>query len=84
MAGIERAMTQGVPFFISWDGESGGAGSPGQGVAATGISCVRLGGDVDGLREWIGEEVPGLEFVGGEPGCRSVTLETADGPVELG
>lgn len=83
MAGIEHAMTGGLPFFLSWDGESGGGETPAEGRAATGISRVRLGGDPDRLREWLGDEVPGLELVGGEPGCRSVVLETGGGPVEV-
>jgi hypothetical protein len=83
MAGIERAMTEGVPFFISWDGAPGGVETPTAGGAATGISRVQVGGDPDRLRDWLGGDVPGLELVGGAPGCRSVTLETTSGPVEL-
>ncbi len=82
MAGLERALTEGFPFFLTWDGAHGGE-SPSEGIPATGISRIQLGGDVDGLRDWLGGDVPGLELVGGEPGCRSVTLETSGGAVEL-
>jgi catechol 2,3-dioxygenase-like lactoylglutathione lyase family enzyme len=83
LAGIENAIAEGLPFFISWDDATGGSESPAEGMPAVGISRVELGGDVDRVREWLGGTVPGLELVGGVPGCRSVTLETADGSVVL-
>jgi hypothetical protein len=83
MAGVERAMTEGVPFFITWDVTAGDGGTPAEGAPATGISQVLLGGDPERLCDWLGGDVPGLELVGGDPGCHSVTLETNGGPVEL-
>lgn len=84
MAGIDRTITEGVPFFITWDEDtSSGGEAPAEGSPATGISRVQLGGDPDRLRAWLGGDVPGLELVGGEPGCRSVTLETGRGAVKF-
>lgn len=83
-AGIDSAPMDGLPFFISWDGASGGGGvTPAEGAPATGISRVLLGGDPDRVRDWLGGDVPGLELVGGKPGCRSVNLYTSAVPVDL-
>lgn len=76
MAGLERALAERLPFFIAWDGPTGAdVPDPDEGRRADGVPHVEYGGDVDRLREWIGEDVPGLDLVGGESGVHALTLE---------
>ncbi len=84
LAGIEAAMGHRLPFFIQWD-EGHGAGSENatEGTTATAVTEVEVGGDPERLAEWLGEDVPGVSLVGGEPGLRSATIETDQGPVVL-
>ena len=83
LVGIEAAFTRSLPFFIEWgDGREHRMGphrAPGFGIA-----WVELGGDEVRLREWLGEDVPGLRVVGGEPGVRAACLRTPRGEVLLG
>lgn len=83
LAGVEASMARGLPFFIEWTPPSTG-GLP---VSATGSGStferLDLGGDVAELTEWLGQDVPGLNLVGGEPGIRGVVISTPTGPVHL-
>jgi len=83
LAGVEASITRGLPFFIEWTPPAKG-GLP---IAATGNGAtferLDLGGDVAVLTEWLGEDVPGLNLVGGEPGIRELVISTADGLVRI-
>jgi len=83
LAGVEAAITRGLPFFIEWTPPSTG-GLP---AAATrndaAFERLDLGGDTAALTDWLGAEVPGLNLVGGDPGVREVVISTPTGSVRL-
>lgn len=53
-------------------------------VHPRGIRRVGWGGPPSRLRSWLEEEVPGFEFVGGEPGPRWAEIETEAAVIRLG
>lgn len=83
LAGVEAAISRGLPFFIEWTAPLTG-GLP---VAATtndaAFERLDLGGDTAALTSWIGQEVPELNLVGGDPGIREVVISTPTGSVRL-
>jgi hypothetical protein len=83
LAGVEAAISRGFPFFIEWTPplEGGLPASATQNGAV--FERLDLGGDVRALTEWLGQDVPGVNLVGGEPGIREVVISTPDGPVHL-
>jgi len=85
VAGIERALADTLPFFIDWavpdDLHPGGASVEHE-VEPTGLE-VELAGDVDALRAWCGQEVPGLSLIAGAPRVGAVTVTTATGTVTI-
>ena len=85
MAGVERAIADGLPFFIQWsDPERGPGVAPARERARAGrFARVEVGGDQEELRAWVGEDVAGIAFVGGPPGIGAVTIETGAGDVIL-
>lgn len=85
MAGLESALAEGTPFFIDWDDATGAdVPDPDAGERANAVLRVALGGEADLIRAWVGEDVPGLDLVGGEPGVASVTVRVGDREVVLG
>ena len=82
IAGVEGAFTRSLPFFIQWGaGREHRMGS--DRTSGLGIEWVELGGDEVRLREWLGEDLPGLRATGGEPGVRAACLRTPSGEVLL-
>jgi len=83
LAGVEAAISRGLPFFIEWTPPlTGGLPAAATENGAT-FERLDLGGDVAALTEWLGQDVPGLNLVGGEPGIREVVISTTTGPVHL-
>jgi hypothetical protein len=76
IAGMEGALgAQRLPFFIDWgeraaelDAEHAAAAPDG------GITTVEVGGDPDTLRDWVGEALPEIVPVGGEPGVPAIHI----------
>jgi hypothetical protein len=68
-----------MPFVLAWDVpdelHAGGARA-GHGVRAQGIAWVEVGGAVEHLREWLGEQPP-IRVIEGEPGLRRVGVATS-------
>lgn len=81
-AGMVEMATRDVPFFLAWDGVRGADVHPDEGGPAE-VLGVELGGDPGELRDWLGEDVPGLRLVGGEAGLRRVELQTPRGRLDL-
>jgi hypothetical protein len=84
LAGFEMALAEQVPFFIEWREGREHRLPPrraGANPRASGVAWVELGGDVERVREWVGEDVDGLRLVGGEPGLRAIAVAIDDGEV---
>jgi hypothetical protein len=74
LAGLEVAMSTGLPFFIQWDidpdlhpGRAGGADGPG-------ISWVEVGGDAEVLAQWLGPNDLDVRGVDGPQGIHRVGI----------
>jgi hypothetical protein len=74
LAGLEVAMSTGLPFFIQWDidpdlhpGRAGGADGPG-------ISWVEVGGDAEVLAQWLGPNDLDVRCVDGPQGIHRVGI----------
>ena len=74
LAGLEIALTTGLPLFIQWDippedhpGRALGTGGPG-------ISWVEVGGDAKRLADWLGPNDLDVRPVGGLPGIHRVGI----------
>jgi len=83
-AGIEDpARPPWLPFFIAWDGprelHPARMEVPPHPSGAAGIGSVEVGGDVETLRAWLGDDDLPIEVVSDEPGVRAVHLMTAGG-----
>lgn len=83
LAGLEAAMTAGLPFFVQCDfdlahhpgnDEAGHSKQPG------GISWAQLSGDIDRVQRWLGDHT--LDIRPGSVGLR-VGIATADGEIVL-
>ncbi|MGH3126678.1 MAG: VOC family protein [Gaiellaceae bacterium] len=76
MAGIERALSDRLPWFIEW---SDAATYPGVAESALDARVVRieLEGDAAQLEAWLGEHALPLEI---RPGGRGITAVVLDGP----
>jgi hypothetical protein len=69
MAGVEDALSRGLPFFLRWDDE---ASNPARAVAPhrvapTGVAWVEAGGDGAALDSWLGAD-HGLDVRAVAPG----------------
>lgn len=76
LAGLERALNEGLPFFIQWDVAEEilpGATVTEPANPRTGIDRVVISGDVSVLGPWI-EGCEGVEIVEGEPGVVSASI----------
>lgn len=87
LVGIDDALSSArLPFFIEWDlgdvPHPGAATAPHQ-TSPHGISGLELGGDPDRVSSWLGPHDLPIDLVGGDPGPRSVTIATDEGPVVL-
>ena len=83
LAGLERALNDGVPFFIQW--EVAEEGLPGRTevdhqVEVLGVR-VSVGGDPEFMLAWLGE-VQGVSVVSGGPGL-SGAIATSGGVIDL-
>ncbi len=83
--GMEGALTEGLPFFITWPLD---ANHPAQTPAhhpsgANGIAWVELGGDPERVRAWLGSDEAQLRVVNAEPGPRRFAVRTPAGEVLL-
>lgn len=78
LAGVNEAITQGMPCFISWSDRDEVFGGD-AGIGASGITELELGGDLEQIRLWLGGDTEGLRLVGGAPGIRRLTIPTAGG-----
>ena len=74
LAGLEVAMSTGLPFFIQWDidpdlhpGRAGGADGPG-------ISWVEVGGDAEVLAQWLGPNDLDVRCVDGPQGIHRIGI----------
>jgi hypothetical protein len=81
MLGVEAAFSERVPFFLQWDDDAPHPGDSGGAHGA--ITWLELGGDPDHIQEWLGEDVPGLRLVGGDPGIRAMGIAGALGELRL-
>jgi hypothetical protein len=85
MAGLDDARRERwMPFFLTWevaDDLHPGRVRAGHGVRADGIAWVEVGGDVQGLRDWLGGEELPIRVVDGDPGVHRVAISNADGGV---
>jgi hypothetical protein len=86
MAGLAAALgPERLPFFIEWPG---GQGSPElDGLRhdpADGVEWVELGGQEHRVREWLGEDVPGVRAVSGPPGVHRCCIRRGGESVVLG
>jgi hypothetical protein len=84
LAGVEEAISEGLPFFIEWTPPLTGGLPEGGFDTGARFDRVDLGGDIERLGEWLGEDVPNLNLVGSEPGIHEVVIATAAGSVHLG
>ena len=84
LAGVEEAIFEGLPFFIEWTPPLKGGLPDGASDTGTRFERVDLGGDVARLTGWLGQDVPGLNPVGSEPGIHEVVIATPGGSVHLG
>lgn len=84
LAGMDRALANGIPFFIQWEVSqsempgSAGVDHPGGPVA---LRSLTVSGDLGTLRRWVGE-VPDVVLVDGEPGYEA-SFSTPRGMVSL-
>ncbi len=86
LAGLDNALSDGLPFFIEWDIAPGD--HPGHMVAAhanppVGIEWVEMGGSREQLDAWIGPHDLDLRAVGAGPGVRGVGIRTERGVIGL-
>lgn len=73
------------PFFIQWlvaDELHPGRMQAGHRVHPRGISWVEVQGDEQGVRDWLGEELP-VRVVAGPPALLAVGVDTDEGEVVL-
>lgn len=87
LAGLDSAMTESLPFFITWDGPP--EAHPGRVLAdhdvdVDGISWVEVGGDEALLWRRLGQDRVAVRPVGGPPGYGRLCLDSAGGPLVLG
>ncbi len=82
LAGLERMLADGLPFFIEWDVAESlfpGRGEVAPPNPAAGFDEVVLSGDLSLLGSWT-EGCPALRIVDGDPGVVSATV----GSISLG
>jgi hypothetical protein len=86
-AGLEDARRQPwMPFFIEWDVPvevHPGRARAGHGVRPSGIAWVRVAGDADRLREWLGDHELPIRVSDGAPGIHAVGVATAGGELVI-
>jgi hypothetical protein len=85
-------MSPNRPFFIAYDGDMAHrsarqranyerANHPSR---PGGVEWIEVGGDESRLRRWIGmDQLPGMRFVGGEPGVRSIGVSAPTGELVI-
>lgn len=83
--GMEGALTQGLPFFITW---GLGIDHPGRipvehPSGGRGIAWVEVGGDPDRVRAWVGVNERQLRLIGGQPGIRRFAVATSSAEITL-
>lgn len=80
LAGLEEAMTDGLPFFIQWDTEV----HPSAGGDVAGLmTWVEVGADPANLDAWLGDHSLDVRPVSGRPGPHRVGLRFGDREVVL-
>jgi Glyoxalase-like domain len=87
MAGLDDPRREPwMPFFLTWDISvelHPGRARAAQGLRATGIARVEVGGDAVRLRRWLGGEELPIRVTDGEPGIHRVAISTADGELVI-
>lgn len=84
LAGLNRTVDDGLPFFIEWDirdEHHPGRGTQLPAAASTSVQ-LRLPGDVGQLSDWVGG-APGVSLSEGSPGVAEVRIRTEDRVIEL-
>ena len=75
-----------MPFFIAWDVDPElhpGRARAALGSRVEGVARVKVAGDGDRLREWLGGNELPIDVVNGPPGIRAVLFATADGELVI-
>jgi hypothetical protein len=86
LAGVEDAAADpSLPFFLEW---GAGARFPGRAPAAhrdpeLRMEALRLSGDADRLRAWLGDHDLPVAVEPGTPAISSIVLSGTDGEIEL-
>ena len=86
LAGLDAALSDGLPFFIEWlmaPGDHPGHMSAGHANPPIGIDWVEIGGNRDKLEAWVGPHDLALRAVDAEPGIRRFGIRTERGVVQL-
>jgi Glyoxalase-like domain len=71
MAGVEEALSRGLPFFLRWDDAASNparAEAPHR-VAPAGVAWIEVGGDRAALDAWLGDEAGDLDVRASAPGA---------------
>jgi hypothetical protein len=83
MAGIERAVSDHLPWFIEWKDEATHPGLAERALDAR-VEHIEIEGDADELSSWLGTHSLPLEVRQGSTGVTAVVLRGARGPITLG
>jgi hypothetical protein len=80
--GSERALYDpSMPFFIQWDVD--GDFHPGH-AGEGDLVHVEVAGDVSRIADWLGDDVPNVTIVRGEPEVRNVVVRSRSGETVVG
>jgi hypothetical protein len=85
LAGVDRALAEGLPFFIQWDtDEHPGRVPVDHRAEVTGIHWIEYGGAKPGFDDWVGGHHLDLRMVPGPTGPRRVGIGTKRGEIVIG
>ncbi len=85
LAGVDRAFTEGLPFFIQWDTPDHPGTTPCRHEARPlGIKWLEFGADTAGLENWLGDHSLDIRMAPGGPGPQRVGIATQKGELVLG